>query len=326
MRRDTVRLWTRQQYPYPSAWGFIPKLDGYLHDDDMPRPAIIIAPGGGYRRCAPREGECVARRFFEMGYQAFVCTYTTNPLGIHPLFSQPAKDIAQAVRYVRRNAAALRIMPDRIILCGFSAGAHAAGTAGVHWMDFAAPDDETVSACRPDAILLCYPVVSICSEISHGTSSRNLLGEHPTEEMIRYMQLEKNVGPDCPPAFLWHAVTDRTVSAENSRVFADACRKAGVPCELHLFSSGNHGLSLADGSITINDANMYTFEQTACVLDALERGMLKLSPEMEQQYLAYPEVRLLRSHGKSAGTAPANEEVSNWVVLAQHWLCRLWDR
>ena len=326
MKRYMVRLWTQQQYQYPSAWGFIPKLDVYLHEDDVLRPAIIIAPGGGYRRCAPREGECVALRFFEMGYQTFVCTYTTNPLGMHPLMEQPAKDVAQAVRYVRKNAAAAHVMPDRIILCGFSAGGHAAGTVGVHWIEFAETDDDAISLCRPDARLLCYPVISIFSDISHGISSRNLLGEHPSGKLVHYMRLEENVRSDCPPAFLWHTATDRTVSSENSRAFKTACQAAGVPCELHLFSTGDHGFSLADGSIVVTDGNMYTFEQTARVLDAIDRGMLKLNPEMEQQYLAYPEVKLLRSHGKSAGTAPASEEVSNWVVLAQHWLCQLWGR
>lgn len=326
MKRCTVRLWTKQQYQYLCSFGFIPKLDGYLHEDGVSRPAILIVPGGGYRRCAPREGERVALRFFEMGYQTFVCTYTTNPLGNHPLMDQPAKDVAQAVRYVRKNAAALNVIPDRIVLCGFSAGAHAAGTVGVHWADFADTGDETISLCKPDAMLLSYPVISIFSDIAHGISSRNLLGEHPSEKLIHYMRLEENVRSDCPPAFLWHTATDRTVSPENSRAFQTACQAAGVPCELHLFSTGDHGLSLADGSVAINDGNMYTFEQTARVLDAIDHGILNLRPEIEQRYLAYPEVKLLRSHGKSAGTNPVNEEVSNWIVLAQHWLSQLWGR
>lgn len=325
MKRYTVRLWQQDQYHYPSAWGFIPRLDGYLHDDDKIRPALIITPGGGYRRCAPREGECVALRFYEMGYQTFVCTYTTNPLGSHPLMTQPAKDAAQAVRHVRMNAAVLNVRSDRISLCGFSAGAHVAGTVGVHWEDFAEPTDNAIHLCRPDAMLLCYPVISVFSDICHGPSGKNLLGAHPSEAMVHYMRLEENVRPDCPPTFLWHTRTDRTVPVENSVVFAEACRAAGVPHEMHLFSSGDHGLSLADGRMEINDANMYTFEQTACVLDAMERGLLKPERELEQRYLEYPEVKLLRSHGRTAGVSAENEEVKNWIDLAQRWLCWLPD-
>ena len=319
MKRETVRLWKPEEYQYPAAWGFLPRLDAYLHDDDAVRPAIIITPGGGYRRCSPQEGECVALRFYELGYQTFVCTYTNNTLQVNPLELQPAKDIARAVCHVRKNADALRVHPASIALCGFSAGAHAAATVGVHWKDLA-DSGEPYALCRPDALLLCYPVISLFSDIAHKGSGRNLLGEQPPVEKIHYMQLDKHVRPDCPPAFLWHTLTDRTVDPENSRIFAAACQAAGVPVELHLFSSGEHGISLADGSITVNDENMYTLEQTACVMNAIEKKLLKCEPELEQYYLSYPEAELLRTHGKSAGPAVVNEEVRTWVSLAHRWL------
>lgn len=325
MKRETIRLWDQADYQYSASWGFLPRLDGYLHDDGQLLPAIIIVPGGGYRRCSPREGECVALRFYEMGYQTFVCTYTTNPLGDHPLGNQPAKDIAQAVRYVRENAGILNVLPNRITLCGFSAGGHAAATVGVHWPDFAQPDDESASVCRPDALILCYPVVSVFSALSHSASGIHLLGEHPAAESIHYMQLEKNVRSDCPPVFLWHTLTDQTVSPDNSRTFANAFQSAGVPCELHLFSTGEHGLSLADGSIVISEDNLFTLEQTAALLNAMERGDLVVEPQAAEQIYSHPEVKLLQSHGGSHRRFPANEEVSNWVTLADQWLCRLQD-
>ena len=325
MKRETIRLWLPEEYHYPAAWGFLPRLDAYLHDDDTVRPAIIVTPGGGYRRCSPREGECIALRFYELGYQTFVCTYTNNTLEVNPLELQPAKDIARAVCYVRKNADALRVQPASIALCGFSAGAHAAATVGVHWKDLADPG-EPVSSSRPDALLLCYPVISLFSDIAHKGSGINLLGEEPSAEKIHYMQLDKHVRPDCPPAFLWHTLTDRTVDPENSRIFAAACQAAGVPVELHLFPSGDHGLSLADGSVVVNDENLYTLEQTACVLEAVEQGKLKLTPEMEQHCLSYPEVMILRTHGQSASPATRNEEARRWVDLAHQWLLRIADK
>jgi acetyl esterase/lipase len=36
------------------------------------------------------------------------------------------------------------------------------------------------------------------------------------------------------------------VPPENSLLFAMACRKAGVPVELHLYMKGEHGLALAN--------------------------------------------------------------------------------
>lgn len=320
MKRETVRLWDSDVYSYPSAWGFQPRLDAYVHDDGICRPAVIVVPGGGYRRCAPREGEAVALRFFCMGYHAFVCTYTTNPLGLHPLQLQPARDVAQAVHTVRKHAHRWKVAPERVALCGFSAGGHAAATVGVHWQLF----QNEIPACKPDALLLCYPVISVCSDISHGPSDRALLGDQPREDLRKMLQLENQVSSACPPVFLWHTSADRTVDPENSRRFASACRKAGVPCSFRLFSSGDHGLSLADGSIRICDGTMYTLEQTACVLAAHHRGDLKLAPEEESRFLGYPEVRMLHSHGSSAGAVPTNEEVKTWTADAQRWLDRLW--
>lgn len=48
MKRITRRLWTTEEYHYPGAYGYIPRLDGYLHEDDESRPCIIVAPGGAY--------------------------------------------------------------------------------------------------------------------------------------------------------------------------------------------------------------------------------------------------------------------------------------
>lgn len=45
-----------------------------------------------------KEGEIVAKKFYEKGYQTFVCTYTVNITGAAPLKDQPAKDLARASR------------------------------------------------------------------------------------------------------------------------------------------------------------------------------------------------------------------------------------
>ncbi|KLD78577.1 xylanase, partial [Xanthomonas hyacinthi DSM 19077] len=41
--------------------------------------------------------------------------------------------------------------------------------------------------------------------------------------------------------FLVHAQDDRVVPVENSLLFYQALRQAGVPAELHLFAHGGHG-------------------------------------------------------------------------------------
>ena len=47
MRTERINVWNAHEYSYPSAYGFIPNLHTYLHEDDEVRPAMLIIPGGG---------------------------------------------------------------------------------------------------------------------------------------------------------------------------------------------------------------------------------------------------------------------------------------
>ena len=42
--------------------------------------------------------------------------------------------------------------------------------------------------------------------------------------------------------FVWATMGDQAVVCRNSIVFAEAMRKAGQPCELHLYPWGDHGM------------------------------------------------------------------------------------
>ena len=82
------------------------------------RPAVVICPGGGYEYCSEREAEPVAMRFASYGIQAFVLRYSC----VNKRFPTSLLEAAQAVAYVRKNAAELGVDPDKIMICGFSAG------------------------------------------------------------------------------------------------------------------------------------------------------------------------------------------------------------
>lgn len=96
---------------------------------------MLVIPGGGYRMVSPTEGEIVAKCFYHMGYQTFVGTYSTNMLGAAPLRMQPLKDISRMVRLIRSRADEFGVNPNKLVVCGFSAGAHLCGSLCVHWMD-----------------------------------------------------------------------------------------------------------------------------------------------------------------------------------------------
>lgn len=86
------------------------------------------------------------------------------------------------------------------------------------------------------------------------------------------VSLEKHVTPDTPPTFLWHTWTDELVPVENSLMFAAALRRAGVPCEMHIFGAGQHGLSLCNDQVyDAEQPNMHA--ECACWIDMAARWL-----------------------------------------------------
>lgn len=212
----------------------------------LPRRAVIICPGGGYRMVSDREAEPVAATFLAAGFATFILRYTT---GEKAADFAPLKQIALAVKHVREHAAHYNVDADYVFTCGFSAGAHLAASAGVLWQHPALSDvlgEAPTGIARPTGMILCYPVITGWGPC-HPGSFRRLCGkEDYTREDAEPFSLELHVDATTPPAFLWHTFTDKVVPVQNSLLFADAMTRAGVPFELHIFPEGPHGLSLCN--------------------------------------------------------------------------------
>ncbi|MEN6581455.1 MAG: alpha/beta hydrolase [Armatimonadota bacterium] len=240
----SIWLWNEGEYSGDMGDGFKPWLDPYPIETDRARGAVLVCPGGGYENRAPHEAGIIAKRFNSEGYHAFVVHYSVAPRR-HP---QPLKDVSRAIRIIRSRASEWKVDPDHIAVCGFSAGGHLTGSIGVHYdKDYLKGNNPLDSINnRPDALILCYPVISSGKFANEG-SFMNLLGDQDTPEVRREMSLELQVNENTPPAFLWHTVSDDGVPVENSILFASALRAHGVGFEMHLYPVGQHGLGLAEG-------------------------------------------------------------------------------
>lgn len=244
----TIELWPDGA---PGALGgdkdFRPTLTVYpAPRENNTGAAIVICPGGGYGFTAmDHEGHQIGAWLNSIGVAGFIVDYRHRNRGYgHPA---PLQDAQRAVRHVRAKAEDYRVDPRRIGVLGFSAGGHLASTAATHF-DAGKPDAKDPierASCRPDFAVLCYPVIVFDEAVTHRGSQQNLLGKDAPAELVRSLSNEKQVTKDTPPAFLWHTDEDKGVPAENSVLFYLACRKAGVPAELHVFRTGRHGLGLA---------------------------------------------------------------------------------
>lgn len=243
-----IKLW-EEGAPYTKGDNEEPSIIPYLVESNGENSAIIICPGGGYTSRAEHEGEPVARFLNALGISAFVLNYRVAPYK-HPC---PLLDAQRAVRYVRFHAVDWNIDKKRIGILGFSAGGHLASTVGTHFDLGNAENGDPIerTSCRPDLMILCYPVITFKQPYRHSGSMVNLLGEDPDDSLLTFLSNDLQVTKKTPPAFIWHTADDEAVPAENSLLFAKALSQHCIPYELHIFEHGNHGLGLANDDDSI---------------------------------------------------------------------------
>jgi acetyl esterase/lipase len=207
--------------------------------------AVIVCPGGAYGHLSlVNEGSGIAKWLNSLGVTAMVLKYRHAGGGYH--YPAPLQDAQQAIRYVRAHAADWKLNPARIGIMGFSAGGHLASTTGTHFDAGDPKSDDPVerASCRPDFMILCYPVISMTSEFTHKGSRKNLLGDNPDPALAEQLSNEKQVTAETPSAFIFQTNADTTVPAENSVEFYLALRKAKVPAEMHIYQEGKHGVGM----------------------------------------------------------------------------------
>jgi acetyl esterase/lipase len=203
--------------------------------------AMVICPGGGYGGLVVgAEGHGIAQWLVQHGIAGIVLEYRL-PAGRSFV---PLLDAQRAIRTVRARAAAWKIQPNRIGIIGFSAGGHLASTAGTHFDEGDPKSADPIGqvSCRPDFVVLVYPVVTM-GEKTHQGSKTNLLGRDPKAELVELFSNEKQVTDRTPPMFLAHAKDDKPVPPENSRMLYEALKTHHVPAEYLELPSGGHGLS-----------------------------------------------------------------------------------
>jgi acetyl esterase/lipase len=147
------------------------------------------------------------------------------------------------MRLIRSRAAHYGIDPKRLGVLGFSAGGHLAADLAVSYDETHYPtvDEADAQSARPAFLGLIYPMISLDTKISEGSSAPSLLGPNPSPALIHARSPALHVSAATPPSFLVAAFDDGLVHIDNSPLWIDACRKAGVSVEAHLLAEGGHG-------------------------------------------------------------------------------------
>jgi acetyl esterase/lipase len=220
--------------------------------------AILVIPGGGYEHVAiGHEGFQIATWLNAQGMAAFVLDYRVAP------YRYPVEidDGRRAMRFIRAHAAEYGIDPNRLGVWGSSAGGHLGSSLGTHCENVtptatnatvgSADPIDSVS-CKPNFMVLEYPVISMEGSIAHTGSRKNLLGPDPNPALAHEYSNQFAVNAQTPPTFLWATENDPTVPVENSLEFYHALVRAHVHAELHIYEYKDHGCGLCGSIIPLS--------------------------------------------------------------------------
>jgi len=205
--------------------------------------ALVICPGGGYgMEAMDHEGYDMAEWLVQQGIAGIVLKYRL-PNGHDQI---PFEDLQRALRMVHQKAAEWGINQSKIGVAGSSAGGHLASTAGTRF-DTGKPDASDPLekySCRPDFMLLLYPVITFNEQYGHMGSRTNLIGAGNKWELVEKYSNELHVTAQTPPTFLVLSDDDQAVPPQNSVEFYMALKKYNIPAEMHIFRDGGHGFGM----------------------------------------------------------------------------------
>lgn len=209
--------------------------------------AILIVPGGGYSLVVvDHEGWESARWFSRHGPTVYVMTYRLPHQGWAAGADTPLQDAQRAIRLIRARTGRDGVDPNRIMVLGFSAGGHLAGSLAMRFAEtvYEPTDGADALPARPDAAALIYPVVTMREPAVHMGSRQNLIGRSPSAAAIARYSLEAAPPADTPPMLLIHAGDDTVVPVANTIGLYSALQAAGVPSAMHIFEKGGHGFGM----------------------------------------------------------------------------------
>ena len=206
-----------------------PQVHVYLPPADKANgAAVVICPGGGYSILAwDLEGTEVAEWLNSIGVAAVLLKYRvpSREQGDAGKWLGPVMDAQRALSITRSKAKEWKIDPQRVGILGFSAGGETAARAAMKNGErlYEATDTADTQPCAANFAVLVYPAY---------------IADDAGQLKADYV-----VTKSSPPTFFVHAADDR-VKCESSTCLFGAGKQAGVPAELHIYSTGGHGYGL----------------------------------------------------------------------------------
>jgi acetyl esterase/lipase len=273
-------------YTYKKTAGHSIKADIIRRPVNNLQPAIVWIHGGALIAGARQMINPDQRELYlDAGYTIIAIDYRLAP---ETLLPDIAKDITDAILWVRENHANLQIQPNCLAIIGHSAGAYLALLSGI--IVYPAPNavisfygygDITGDwYSKPDDYYLTLPHISkreaydvvgtdpISNDPGNLRSSfyrycrqqglwpNKVVGADPQTNPSLFAPYNPlfHINSNYPPTLLLHGEADTDVPFQQSLIFAQALQQAHVAHELISIPKGNHCFDSVSDSIEVKIA------------------------------------------------------------------------
>jgi acetyl esterase/lipase len=219
------------------------RLDMYLPKSSEPTPVIINIHGGGWNH-GVKESQSGFNTFFKAGFAVANIEYRLTPQATAPA---AIEDSRCALLYLIKNAAALNIDVNKIVVMGGSSGGHLALMTGMlandHRFDANCPG---VNGVKVAAIIDKYGITDVW-DWGYGPnktskSATSWLGSYAKDQKFAAtVSPISYVSKANPPIFIVHGDADPTVPYQQSVELHKQLEAAGVVTKFITVPGGLHG-------------------------------------------------------------------------------------
>ncbi len=201
-----------------------------LKKPDSKSPVILFFHGGAWQYGSPEQFYRHCRYFSALGLTCISAQYRIE--SIHATDPRASvQDSRAAFGYLIKNANALNINPEKIIVSGGSAGGHLAASLGVK-LGLEYEKFSNLPPVRPTALILYNPMI----DLSLGEPDHHLVADYWQD--ISPMQ---HIDSDMPPTLVLLGTEDTEVPVNTAKKFCSLIQEKGGECELELYEKAEHG-------------------------------------------------------------------------------------
>lgn len=226
------------------------KADLYFpldHDKAKPLPGIIIIHGGGFNdgdKARNRELN-IAENLTLKGYVCMSINYKLRRTQGQVTWPQSVHDAKAAVRYLRREAAAMGVDPERIGVIGCSAGCNLAmmlaTTGPADGFDVVPGEPYQDVSARVSCAVGFYGAVDLINyhDMKMFAKTREEAPElYKKGSPITYLDAKD------APMLLVHGTADTTVPLSQSETYLKVAKEKGAACALEVIPGAPHTFDL----------------------------------------------------------------------------------